>query len=182
MPATAAASQTASEPTTSFVPSERWKEAKEQYAQGLAFQKAGLIKEAVAKYEQATAGFVDCAEALNHFAWFLSAYPDASWRDGKRAVSLGLRAVAAARVQGQPRLIADCLDTLAVAYAEAGDFDNAVATATKAVETAQEGKWTSRVKEFSQRLALFKAHQAYHDSPATQPATQPASSPISGPA
>ena len=57
-------------------------------------------------------------------AWLLATSPEASLRDGARAVELAQRAV---RLTGgrEP----DALDTLAAAYAEAGRFAEAVETA-----------------------------------------------------
>jgi len=151
-------------------PASRPSVALEQYYRGLKFQKAGHIKEAVEQYELATAPDAECTPALNHFSWFLAAYPDAAWRNGKRSVEYGLRACAAAKADNNQHLLADCLDTLSVAYAESGDFANAIVSAQKALDMAKEAKWSSRSQLFAERLQLFQAHQAYHDVP---PATQP---------
>ncbi len=68
--------------------------------------------------------------ALNNLAWFLASSPDARLRDGPRAVQLAERACGNTGYQ-QPVLIG----TLAAAYAEGGQFDQAVATARKKLVT-----------------------------------------------
>jgi len=51
------------------------------------------------------------------------------------------------------------LDTLAAAYAETGDFPNAVKWAEKAIELAPK-----EIKgELRSHLDLFKAHKPYHE-------------------
>jgi tetratricopeptide (TPR) repeat protein len=49
------------------------------------------------------------------------------------------------------------LDTLAVAYASAGRFDDAIKTAQTAVKLAGEHKLTKLANEISEHLKLFKA-------------------------
>jgi len=69
---------------------------------------------------------------LNDYAWLLATSVDGSVRDGRRAVELALEAekLTAGKDAG-------VLDTLAAAYAEAGDFGKATATARHALELAQ---------------------------------------------
>ena len=57
---------------------------------------------------------------LDKLAWLLATYPDAKSRDGAEAVQLAERGCALT-----DRRIPALLDTLAVAYAEAGDFARA---------------------------------------------------------
>ena len=68
---------------------------------------------------------------INDLAWILAAHPDAEVRDAAEAIELAERA--AARTDHR---YANILDTLAAAYAAAGRFDEAVATAQRAVELA----------------------------------------------
>jgi tetratricopeptide (TPR) repeat protein len=49
------------------------------------------------------------------------------------------------------------LDALGAAYAEAGDFENAIKWVNKAIESAPEDS----VEELSERLALYKNKQPY---------------------
>jgi tetratricopeptide (TPR) repeat protein len=91
---------------------------------------------------------------LKRLAWLLatSAYPKV--RDGHSAVGFGERA-ASATDRKDPKI----LDTLAAAYAEAGQFTNAARVEKEAmaiVANEPEGK------EFSTRLKLYEANTPYH--------------------
>jgi tetratricopeptide (TPR) repeat protein len=66
--------------------------------------------------------------AQNEIAWLLATYPDPEVRDGRSAVTYAEKAVAATS-----RANASYLDTLAAAYAEAGDFVKAVTVQTEAI-------------------------------------------------
>jgi tetratricopeptide (TPR) repeat protein len=72
-------------------------------------------------------------EALNNLSWILATTPEAALRNGPRAVELGRQACALTG-ESQPGL----LGTLAAAYAEAGRFPEAIATAQKAIALAEQ--------------------------------------------
>ena len=57
--------------------------------------------------------------------------------------------------------VAPYLDTLAAAYAAAGRFKDAVATAQKAIELASSAGQTQIVSEIETRLELYRAGRAY---------------------
>ncbi|MCA9063914.1 MAG: tetratricopeptide repeat protein [Planctomycetaceae bacterium] len=59
-------------------------------------------------------------EASNDLAWILATCPEDGVRDGKRAVEMALKACALTEYKEW-----NALDTLAAAYAESGDFDEA---------------------------------------------------------
>lgn len=54
------------------------------------------------------------------------------------------------------------LDTLAVAYAAAGRFDDAIKTARQTLKLAGEYKLTGLENEIGGHLKLFEAGQAYY--------------------
>jgi tetratricopeptide (TPR) repeat protein len=81
--------------------------------------------------------------------------PDAKYRDGKKAVDDGKRACELTAWRD-----AHALDTLAAAYAEAGDFQNAVKWQEKAVALYP----ASSKSELRSRLDLYKAHKPYRDA------------------
>lgn len=95
--------------------------------------------------------------AANNLAYILAAHPDRSFRDENEALRV---AEAACRQTGfqDPRF----LDTLAVAYAAAGQFDKAIATARQAIRlyendpagAASVEKVKSRILLFAQRTPL----------------------------
>jgi tetratricopeptide (TPR) repeat protein len=97
------------------------------------------------------------APIANDLAWLLATCPDDAYRDGARAVQHALRAVI---LEPGARLI--YLDTLAAAYAAAGQFEQAVATQRKAIrviETTANDPGTLR--DYQQRLTLYLAGQPY---------------------
>jgi serine/threonine-protein kinase len=80
-------------------------------------------------------------------------------RDGKRAVSLATTACELTEWKYLP-----ALDTLAAAYAEAGDFDSAVKWQTRAIERAPDNKKDN----LPSRLELYQQRQPYRE-PAKTP-------------
>jgi tetratricopeptide (TPR) repeat protein len=94
----------------------------------------------------------DWPEALNNLAWLLATHKDPGLRDGPEAVRLAERVVSLSHSND-----AGHLDTLAAAYAEAGQFSNAVVTARTALALARQTGLTNDVREISTRLALYKA-------------------------
>ncbi len=91
----------------------------------------GRVREACDHYRAALAGAPDDISLLNNLAWVLATFVDDDVRDGKQAVELAERAWKLA--DGQYPLI---LMSLAAAYAEAGRFDDAVATAERCIDLA----------------------------------------------
>jgi len=55
------------------------------------------------------------------------------------------------------------LTTLAAAYAEAGRFDDATATAQKACALARAAGEQDLLEKNQKLLDLYRAHQPYHD-------------------
>jgi tetratricopeptide (TPR) repeat protein len=92
------------------------------------------------EYERAAAYYAaairlqhDYAQALNNFAWLLATCPRDSVRDGRKAVEYATRAQ---QLSGGG--VASCLDTLAAAHAECGDFTAAVFLQQKALQAGFE--------------------------------------------
>jgi peroxiredoxin len=75
----------------------------------------------------------DYLPSLNNLAWIMATDSDESLRDGAKAVEYAQRAVAVAGNR-EP----DVIGTLAASYAEAGRFEEAVATAEQAIRLAHE--------------------------------------------
>jgi tetratricopeptide (TPR) repeat protein len=97
------------------------------------------------------------ALAYNQRAWILATCPNEKVRDGKRAVESAKRAVALAQEAGM-------MDTLAAAYAEAGDFESAISWEERALQDANFR--TNDGAGARQRLALYRRQMPYRDQPA----------------
>ena len=83
---------------------------------------------AVAQLEKAVTALPNNLRPVNDLAWLLAVCPQGDVRDGNRAVELAERAC---RLTGQSNPV--LLGTLAAAYAEVGEFSEAIETATKAL-------------------------------------------------
>src|SRR5262249_37374344 len=91
----------------------------------------GRLREAVELYRGALRRDPDLVAASSGLAWILATAADETLRDGREAVRCAERSAA---LSGGGR--ADVLDHLAAAYAEAGRFEEAVATASSAAGLA----------------------------------------------
>jgi tetratricopeptide (TPR) repeat protein len=98
----------------------------------------------------------DYAEAQNNLAWLLATHAPTEGGDPVWAVTLAQEVC-----QRTGNRIGEYLDTLAAAYAAAGRFNDAVATAQKAIELARAAGQPDVVKEIEARLELYRAGRAY---------------------
>jgi tetratricopeptide (TPR) repeat protein len=115
----------------------------------------GHYRQSMVDLEQASKLDPENAFLLNNFAWILATAPDADARDGKKAVIAALKACQLTSYQN-----AADVDTLAAAYAETGDFDNAVKWETKYLTALSLSP--SDATDGQTRLALYQAHKPYH--------------------
>ncbi len=123
---------------------------------GAALGQAGRFKDAIGHYEQALRSKPDYPGVQNNLAWLLATLAAADGGDPVRAVTL---AESACKLTNN-RVAAD-LDTLSVAYAAAGRFNDAVATAQKGVELARAGGQPELAKQIESRLQLYRSGQVY---------------------
>jgi len=90
-------------------------------------------------------------------ASLLATCPDSSVRNGPAAIN---EAMTVCKMSNWVR--AEFIDTLAAAYAEAGDFDAAIRFEQKAIDRARGAKgYTSGMER---RLVLYQKHQPYRES------------------
>jgi tetratricopeptide (TPR) repeat protein len=129
------------------------------YDLGLALLSSGSLSEVIAHFQKAIEIKPDYAEALNNLAWALATAPDASLRDGVKAVALARRANQLAGGNDP-----DMLDTLAAAYAEAGRFAEAKESAAKAVELARSAGREADLTQLANELQLYSAGLPYHQT------------------
>jgi Flp pilus assembly protein TadD len=119
----------------------------------------GHFREAVDQYRQVLTVKPDLSEALNNQAWLLAACSDDTVRDGKEAVRLAERACRLTDYKQAPMV-----GVLAAAYAEAGRFTEAVATAQRAIELATAAGDRRLAAMNQQLLGLYRAGRAYHET------------------
>lgn len=91
---------------------------------------------------------------MNNVAWQLSTHPDPKVRNGVLAVRWAEKAVAV--TQGKE---ATYFDTLAAAYAENGQFDQALGAVAKGLELAREERNTALFKELAAAGELYRRKQ-----------------------
>jgi tetratricopeptide (TPR) repeat protein len=124
---------------------------------GNAFQQKGNLTEAIAHFEQAMQLEPDDPWPKNNLAWILATRPEASLRNGKEAVELATQADELAG--GDNPII---LHTLAAAFAEAGRFSEAVATAQRALHLAEAQTNTTLAGQLQSELKLYQAGSPFH--------------------
>ena len=93
----------------------------------------GDVAGALKQYQAALEEEPDLAMALNNLAWILATHPDASLRNGALAIQYARRACELTNFRTTM-----LVGTLGAAYAEAGQFTEAIATGEKACGLAWE--------------------------------------------
>jgi hypothetical protein len=124
---------------------------------GQMLRQRGDDRRAIAEYESAVALSRDAdkhnitGSALNNLAWIRATSPDPLLRDGAEAVRLAERSC-----NSSPSPDVGQLDTLAAAYAEAGDFSRALGIATRALEQAESDRNETLRVEIANHIELFR--------------------------
>ena len=120
---------------------------------GLAWSDKKEYRKAIADFNEAIRIDPAIANWPNSLGWLLAACPDASFRDGKKAVEFATKACTLSEwKEAYP------VGTLAAAYAEAGNFDEAVKWQTKA-----NGMYTDAddKEKGEERLKLYREKKPY---------------------
>ncbi len=126
------------------------------YNRGVLQDRYGHFAEAIADYRQAIHLRPEIEDAHNNLANILATRPGATREDGKEAVVLATTACNRTRWKE-----CVCLDTLASAYARAGDFDKAIIWENKSITLNTD---PATGKDFQQKLLLYKAGKPYTDT------------------
>ena len=132
-------------------------EAQRRLAQAL-FQQS-KTKDAISHYRAALRLKPDFADALNELAWILATTSNASLRSGAEAVSIAKRACELTRDRQAGFLI-----TLSAAFAEAGQFPDAIVVAQKAGHLAQLAKQKEIAGQAGELLKLYQSGHPFRES------------------
>jgi len=98
--------------------------------------------------------------ALDGLAWLQATCPVAEVRKGAKAIEYATKACELTNWK-----IAGYVNTLAAAYAEAGDFDSAVKWQKEAINLLTKEEPAGRRAEFEARLKLYQSGKPYRDAP-----------------
>ena len=118
----------------------------------------GRIRDGVEEWQKVLEIQPDNGNAMSNLAWVLATSPDDSLRDGAKAVQLAEQAM---RISG--RRIPLLFRTLAAAYAERGQFSEAVQTAQQGIELANTQGNSQLATELSGNIALYQERQPLRD-------------------
>jgi tetratricopeptide (TPR) repeat protein len=124
---------------------------------GVALRMLGERDQALEHLRAALAGRPDWAAPMGEIAWIVATHPDPKRRNPAEGVRLATRA---AELTGRRDPVV--LDALAAAYAAAGDWDAAVATAEAAIALAS-GRSGALAEDIAKRLALYRGRQPYRE-------------------
>ncbi|MCL5279923.1 MAG: tetratricopeptide repeat protein [Planctomycetes bacterium] len=119
----------------------------------------GRYGEALAHLEAAYAVNPGDVTIVNNLAWLLATSPQATQRDGPRAVRLAEWACKTTSYKSPP-----LLDSLAAAYAQIGQFDQAIRTTEQAIAIVRTNPKASTAT-LESRLKLYQAGRPYREAP-----------------
>jgi tetratricopeptide (TPR) repeat protein len=118
----------------------------------------GRIRDGVEEWQKVLESQPDNGNAMSNVAWVLATSPDDSLRDGAKAVQLAEQAM---HISG--RRIPVLFRTLAAAYAERGQFSEAIQTAQQGIELANTQGNSELATELSGNIALYQERQPLRD-------------------
>ena len=125
---------------------------------GTALIQQGHVKEAIQQWQEALAIEPANGNAASNLAWVFATCPDASIRDGGRAVELAEKAVQISG--GQIPMI---FHILAAAYAENGRFSDAIEAAQRGAALANSQGNAGLASELQNNIALYQAGRPLRD-------------------
>jgi tetratricopeptide (TPR) repeat protein len=125
----------------------------------IALEEKGEPTEAIQHYKKALELAPESISTLTNLAWLLATSQNASVRNGPKAIEL---ATQADRLVGGTNTLV--LRTLAAAYAENGEFANAIRTAQSAMQLARMHGEDSLTTDLVQQIALYRLGMPYRDT------------------
>ena|GEM_PF-879167 len=121
-----------------------------------AYRILGQGKQALRDFQEAVHVMPKDSRPNSMLAWLLATCPDGRVRNGTEAVSAAKKACELSQWQRS-----DCIDTLAAAYAEAGDFEQAVKYEKQSL--ADSSSAPKERQEREKRLSLFQQRKPFRD-------------------
>jgi protein O-mannosyl-transferase len=125
---------------------------------GTAYLLNGKKEQAIQSWTKAVQLKPNSVSNLNNLAWLLATRDEVSAEDANKAVGFAENACKLTEYK-EPVF----LDTLAVAYAAAGRFDDAVTIANKAINTAKAIGREPIANEIQERMKLYQAGRRYRE-------------------
>jgi Flp pilus assembly protein TadD len=125
----------------------------------IALEEKGNPAEAIPHYRKALELSPQSIPTLTNLAWLLATSQDASLRNGPKAVELARQAD---RLTGGANTLV--LRTLAAAYAETGEFGNAIRTARSAMQLTRMHGEDSRTTDLDQQIRLYQLGIPYRET------------------
>ena len=124
----------------------------------------GRYKEALQQYHKVSQLIPNSPIAINRIAWILATSADPKLRDAPKAIRLAKLAFELTDYKS-----VEPLDTLAAAYAAAGQFQEAVQIASRVLEIVSASENAKLIKQIRGRLKLFRAGKPFLiDQPKTK--------------
>jgi len=130
-----------------------------QVCLGMILQGKGRDSEAIPHYRKAIEVNSNSFVALNNLSWLLATDPNPELRNGPEAVPLAQQAC-----QQTGYKDVSVLGTLAAAFAEAGQFNDAVATAQKALQMADQQGKAELASSLQAQIKFYESRQPFRDT------------------
>lgn len=125
---------------------------------GIIWQKQGEYNKALSDFNKALGILPYCSIYNNNKAWLLATCPNEKYRNGILAVTIARKALE----DGDSIYF---MDTLAAAFAETGNFNDAIEIQKKIIaQLEKEGDKHGVLKKFRDRLNLYKKNLPYRES------------------
>jgi tetratricopeptide (TPR) repeat protein len=122
----------------------------------MSLERQGRPVEAVREFKAVLRSYPDNLTTLNNLAWMLATHTGLGEDARSEAVEYAHRAAEVTDFSN-----AEVLDTLAAAYASAGQYSKATEIASQAIELFSEQGASSKVEEVQQRRKLYLSNQPY---------------------
>jgi hypothetical protein len=127
----------------------------------------GKYGEAISDYSKCIKADPSSAFAYENFSWLLSTCPDQKFRDGQRAMQLAEEALSIHKCRSLPSYdsrslaCAESFKVLAAAYAEIGNFSEAMYIQSKAISLLQENGYQSLSSYYNRYLESYKMNSPW---------------------